>query len=232
MPDNYLENLEQINVNLFRKYLLLWGSSHFRQFPWRTTREPYHILIAEILLHRTQAKQVEPVFVRFIQSYPDITSLARASRDELAKQLHSLGLHWRIELIQMMAERLMDIAGGEVPEDTSILISLPGVGPYIASSVRCFAFGHPDAIVDTNVMRVITRVFGILFRDSLRRNKEFIAVTQELVDRENPRSFNFALLDLAHELCTVKNPKCNHCPINIYCDYYRSFFQNSNYRNY
>lgn len=228
MSDNYHKYLEQININRYRKNLLRWGRIHFRHFPWRTTREPYQILIAEILLHRTQAKQVEPVYVRFIQSYPDIDSLARTSQDELMRELHTLGLHWRVELIKMMAEKLMEISGGEVPEDLATLISLPGVGPYIANAVRCFAFGHPDAIIDTNVMRVVTRIFGIPFRDSLRRNKEFVGVTQTLVDTADPRRYNFALLDLAHVLCTIQDPKCYLCPINTYCEYHGSVYQNLN----
>lgn len=213
------KHLEKVDVDIFREKLITWGHENFRNFPWRETSNPYQLLIAESLLHRTQAKQVVEVYKDFIRNYPDVQSLALADRDELEGALYSLGLFWRIDLIMDMAHDLVEQFDGQVPDDMEDLLSLPGVGPYIASSVRCFAFNYPDAIIDTNVMRSITRVFSIPFRDSLRRNRKFMTLAERLVDPANPRSYNYAILDLANQVCKPKIPYCTECPLMYMCQY-------------
>lgn len=203
----------------FRSMLLIWGSENFRHFPWRVTDDPYHLLIAESLLHRTQANQVVDIYEKFLIDFPEVKTLAGVKKQRLEEDLHSLGLHWRVELIREMALVLLEDYDGRIPHEKKKLLDLPGVGPYIASSVRCFAFGYPDAIIDINVMRVLTRVLNIPFRDSLRRNKSFGELAQSLVDPEKPREYNFAILDLAHIICKPKNQECFHCPINTLCSF-------------
>ena len=216
--------LQEINPDpkflaTFRSELIRWGNENYRSFPWRSTDNPYYLLIAETLLHRTQATQVIEIYNNFIIKYPDPESLSGANKEDLKTDLFSLGLHWRIDLIQDMAIVLMEEYDGKIPEEKDDLMSLPGVGPYITSSVRCFAYGYPDAIIDTNVMRVLTRVLDISFRDSLRRNRQFIELAQEFVDPEYPREYNFAILDLANIMCKPKSPDCTHCPLNARCLY-------------
>jgi A/G-specific adenine glycosylase len=226
--DLNLESLPAIErIILFRSLLLEWAPSGFRPFAWRFTLDPYCILMAETLLHRTQAKQVEPVYLRFIDTFPDIQALHSADREDLRGLLYPLGLFWRTELIKLLADELIDKFGGEIPEDKAALLSLPGVGDYIASSVRCFAFGQPDAIIDTNMMRVITRVFGIPFKDSLRRNRAFRALASRLVDPLKPVVYNFAILDLANQICTPRSPDCPACPLLNICMYGQELMKNN-----
>ena len=139
-----------IEVTAFRKALITWGREYFRSFPWRLTKNPYQILMAEVMLHRTQALQVVPVYNRFIEQYPDVPTLARASKEELHDLLYSLGLRWRINLIHTMATELMVRFDGQIPEKKTDLMTLSGISEYIASAVCCFAWGQPEPLIDTN----------------------------------------------------------------------------------
>jgi A/G-specific adenine glycosylase len=209
-----------VDAALFQKSLIDWGRNNFRAFPWRFIDDPYCVLIAEVMLHRTQAIQVVPVYERFIENYPDEATLSRASREELVDALSSLGLRWRAELVYEMAVMLRERFDGQVPHEKAELLSLPGVSDYIAGAVRCFALNLPDPIVDTNTVRVTGRLFGLEIKDSSRRNRLFKDLIVALVDPNEPRAYNFALLDLAAIVCTkAKPPKCLECPVRQYCSY-------------
>ena len=209
-----------IEATVFHKALIAWGREHFRPFPWRLTEDPYRILVAEVMLHRTQAPQVVPVYEQFIARYPDVPALARASREELHDALYSLGLRWRIDLIQAMAAQLMTHFEGQIPREKADLLSLPGVSEYIAGAVRCFAWNLPEPLMDTNTVRVVGRLFGLEIRDSSRRNRRFRELIAALVDPDRPRVYNYALLDLADQVCMKKRPpECSGCPVQKYCVY-------------
>lgn len=209
-----------IDATSFRRDLIVWGNEHFRSFPWRFTSDPYQILIAEVMLHRTQASQVAPIYERFIEQYPDIASLSGATRDDLHHILYSLGLRWRIDLIIDMMNQINVRFAGQVPEEKTDLLSLPGVSGYVASAVRCFAWNLPDAIVDTNTVRITGRLFDLPVKDSSRRNALFRGLITTLVDPDKPRLYNFALLDLGAEICTkLQRPLCERCPVQKYCVY-------------
>lgn len=205
-------------LNLFRTALISWGKEHFRSFPWRLTHDPYTILIAEIMLHRTQVVQVVPVFHSFSARYPDVQSLAKASLQELQAALSSLGLHWRIDLIYQMMQEIAERFDMQIPQEKADLLSLPGVSEYIAGAVRCFAWNFPEALIDTNTVRITGRVFSLETKDSSRRNSTFRNMIVALVDPAHPRDFNYALLDLAHLICLKKQaPLCKECPVQPFC---------------
>jgi len=212
--------MDAIKIEEYRKKVKTWGKKNYRDFPWRRTRDPYKVLLAEIMLHRTQAMQVAKIYERFIREYPDIKTLVKANKSELHKALFSLGLKWRIDLIKDMAEMLVNKYDSRIPEDKSELLSLPGISEYIACSVRCFAWNIAEPLRDTNTMIVIGRVHNMDVKDSSRRNSRFKELAAELVDPDEPRAYNFALLDLADQVCTKKEePKCDECPINNLCLY-------------
>ena len=225
MHEDFLEEYgHQINLQEFRKNLIAWGRDNFREFPWRFTSDPYHILMAEVMLHRTNALQVLPVYERFLKLYPDLATLSRATEEELYEVLYSLGLRWRVKLIYEMVIELMDRFHGRIPSEKEDLQSLPGVSDYIASAVCCFAWKQSQAIVDTNTVRVIARVFNLEIKDSLRRNRRFKEVLESFVDSTNPEKYNYALLDLANKICfKVKAPDCSKCPIQGNCLYGKIF---------
>ena len=216
-----------VDALAYRKALIWWGQENFRAFPWRLTTNPYYILISEVMLHRTQATQVIPVYERFIKRYPGVVALSKAAREDLHDILYSLGLRWRIDLIFEMATELMEQFGGQIPESKEQLLSLSGVSDYIAGAVLCFAWNLPESLADTNTIRVIGRVFGLEVKDSSRRNRTFKRLLARLVPQDQPRAYNYALLDLADKVCMKKQaPLCEQCPLVQWCMYAR---QNGRY---
>jgi len=207
-------------IEEYRDKVKLWGKGNYRDFPWRRTQDPYKVLLAEIMLHRTQAMQVARIYEGFIEEYSSVKTLVKADKYELHKALFSLGLQWRIDLIKDMAEILVNKYDSEIPKDKSELLSLPGISDYIACGVRCFAWNIAEPLIDTNTVRVVGRIYNIEVKDSSRRNPKFKELIAELVDPEEPRAYNLALLDLADQVCTKKEePKCRECPINYLCSY-------------
>jgi A/G-specific adenine glycosylase len=202
----------------FRSELIEWGSLHRREFPWRTTDNALHVLLAEVLLHRTQAKQVLPVYSRIIQDYGRFEDMRALSIESWSELCRSLGLQWRISLIPEMLDAIEKRFSGVVPRSREDLLSLPGVSDYIASSVRCFVWNEPDPIVDTNVVRVVGRIIGVPTKDSTRRNQTFNAKVASLLDPTDPKAFNLAVLDLADSVCVARGlPKCESCPVARFC---------------
>jgi len=208
------------NTKDFHQSLVAWGRDNFRPFPWRLTKNPYFILVSEVMLHRTRALQVVPVYESFIQQYSNISLLSLATRDELRKTLYSLGLRWRIDSIYAMALELKTRFNEQVPREKLDLLSLPGVSSYIASAVRCFTWNFPEALIDTNTVRITGRLFGLEVKDSSRRNSVFKRSIESLIDFSQPRDYNYALLDLADRICTKRQiPDCLNCPVSAHCKY-------------
>lgn len=203
----------------FGDQLLKWWRVHGRRFPWRETRDPYKILISEVLLHRTRAEQVAPVYLKFIEKYPDLNHLYVASGDDVKRLLRTLGLDWRVRLLNKMVPEIVERYGGKIPSSDSELETLPGVSRYISSAVRSFAFDQPDVLLDTNIVRVIGRLFGIPVIDGSRRSKRFADLYRKIVDRRSTREFNYALIDLGALVCRPKHPKCGQCPAAKICQY-------------
>ena len=172
------------------------------------------------MLHRTQVIQVVPIYQKFIARYPNVSALVNSDQQELRNMLYPLGLKWRVALINQMAQEIADRFDMQVPMDKGSLLSLPGVSQYIAGAVLCFAWNFPEPVIDTNTIRIAGRVFGLETKDSSRRNSKFRNLITLMVDPENPRAYNYALLDLAHLVCLKKHePLCQECPIKIYCQY-------------
>ena len=214
--------MQNIPFDIIRRSLIDWWKSNKRSYPWRNTRNPYKILVAEVLLHRTQANQVVPVYQSFIKRFPTIKSLAISDENEILKILYPIGLHWRSKLLYSMAKEIVLKHNGRIPEDFDALISLPGISHYIASALRCFAFGYPDVLLDTNTVRVTGRITGLKVTDSSRRSKQFRLVLEKFIDIQHPSEFNWALIDFAALICKSRSPIHAKCPIKDNCAYYLS----------
>lgn len=208
-----------IDYKELSKNLLEWWGEKQRKFPWRNTRDPYRIMVSEIMLHRTRANQVVPIYLEFLKRFPTISSLSKADMNDLKNVLYPLGLRWRTRLLLEMVIEIMDKYEGKIPSSREELESLPGVGQYIASAVRCFSFGYPSVLLDTNTVRILGRVFGIEVTDSSRRSQRFREFYLSLIDAQRPREFNYAMIDLGGLICKPKEPFCNSCPISEMCKY-------------
>jgi len=206
-----------VNLPALRRALLDWAAISGRSFPWRETDNPFHVLVAEMMLRRTRAQQVVPIYQKFLATYPDATTLANAPPEAIVQALYSLGLAWRVPAFQAMARALVENHAGQVPDDYVALKKLPGVGDYVAAAVCCFAFGHAVILSDTNTVRVVGRIFGVPTHAESRRRKPIRQLMEQLLDREHPREFNLALLDLAALICLPVRPRCSQCPIAAFC---------------
>ena len=208
----------------FSQRLLEWSGreSNLRSFPWREVEDPYATLVAELLLRRTNAKAVTSLYDEFMTRYPNIQSFQKANPVELKSLVSRLGLHWRAENLVSLAEYLRERQISELKLQLSDLQSLPGVGPYVARAVLVNTRNLPVVPVDTNVVRIICRFFGLRHSDGLRRNKAFQNFADELVCKDEPRRFNYGILDLAASICRSDVPDCSLCPLSRSCVYFNS----------
>lgn len=204
---------------LFRSMLMTWSQEHKRSFPWRYSNDPYKILISEFMLHRTQALQVVPVFETFLQVYPTLSSLDESDLDEIRNLLYPLGLGWRIDCM-ISALFFMRDTYGEIPLDYEKLISIRGIGQYIAGATLCFSTNRPYTLIDTNIVRVIGRVFDLDLSGEARRRKPIIQAITSIAPTDNTREYYYSLIDLANLICHNRNPDCKNCPFSeILCKY-------------
>lgn len=207
-----------IKINIIRAELLLWGDKNLRKFPWRDTADPYKIAVAEIMLHRTKANQVEDIYLKFIQKYPDFESIVKADRKTIRSEMESLGLFWRSDMLYDMAREIVDNYSGKLPMDKKKLMAMPGIGNYISAAILCFGSNLPEPILDTNTVRVIGRIFGLKITDSSRRSKLYYDIMHDLVDFWNPRIISFTLIDYASIICIAGiKPRCDICTLKDIC---------------
>ncbi len=199
--------------------LLKWFEENRREYPWRKTHDPYRVLIAELMLQRTKADQVRGVYLKFLEEFPDIYSIYKAPEDRIEKYFSQLGLKWRTSKVKELARVLVEKYNGNIPCSKEDLLSLPGIGDYISSAVLSFACGIPVPVVDANVVRVITRYFGIKPKGEGRRDPEVHHMAYRLLPPERHREFNWAILDFGAKVCLPRKPLCQNCPLAKYCVY-------------
>jgi A/G-specific adenine glycosylase len=203
----------------FSRNLLAWWKKNKRKFPWRETRDPYKILMSEILLHRTKAQQVVPIYNKFVEKYPTIESARKVTLEEMREMLFPLGLHWRADALYKMIMVVIEKYCGRIPSTKQELESLPGVSDYISAAVLCFAFDTPQILLDTNIVRILGRFYGEKQTDNSRRSKIFQQLAFNSLDKLNPRYFNYALIDLGALICKPKKPDHNSCPLKDLCHF-------------
>lgn len=213
--------VDKDNAAFARGAMLEWYEQAARVFPWRGEHNPYRVLFAEMMLRRTQARQVVAVYQAFIERFPDVQSLDEAPDEEVADVLRPLGLYWRVANFKVLAHEIVSKHGGVVPRSREDLLELTGVGPYVADAVRCFAYGEPVALVDTNTVRVAARYFGFDYNPESRRKPAVQQAVAALIDEHRSAEANYALLDFAAQVCTARRPEHENCPLVEFCAYYR-----------
>jgi len=205
----------------FRRRLLTWYARHGRDLPWRKTDNPYHILVSEIMLQQTQVDRVLPKYGEWLVKYPDFEALAAAPEAEVAGTWYPLGYNVRPRRLQSIAREAVAKYGGKLPADEETLRSFKGIGAYTAGAIRSFAFRERAAILDTNVARVLFRVFvGRGDPKSHAMKQHLWKVSEALVPSRRVFDFNQALMDFGAMVCVARNPRCLICPMAKNC---RSF---------
>lgn len=206
-------DIAEIQLNL-----LNWYKKNKRVLPWREGVSPYGIWVSEVMLQQTQVKTVIPYYLRFMASYPDVNALAGAPLEPILKSWEGLGYYARARNLHRSARIVSLEMEGMVPDDFKTFLSLPGVGDYIASAVQSIAFGHAHAVVDGNVKRVLSRVFGLDTPvNHSKAHKTFKQKAETLLFRGDPGSFNQALMELGALVCTPQKPSCEACPLSGHC---------------
>ena len=203
---------------VFEDLLLQWWYRNGRFFPWRATRDAYAIMIAEIMLHRTRAEQVERVYGNFLDRFPNLEALCKTNWNDVDRTMDSLGLKWRTTMLKELCEVLVSDYSSQIPLSKDLLKSLPGIGDYISSAIRCFSLNAPEVLIDTNTVRIAARILGLIPKDSLRRDKKIFDFYLRTVSIEKPREFYFALIDLGAQICKASIMKCDKCPIGTVCE--------------
>ena len=202
----------------FRRFLLEWYRAHGRDLPWRRTDDPYHILVSEVMLQQTQVDRVLPKYHEWLAKYPSLEALAAAPEKDVDASWRPLGYNIRPRRLHAIARESVARYGGQLPSDEETLLSFKGIGAYTAGAIRSFAFGRRAAILDTNVARVLFRVFvGRGDPKSHATRKHLWAMSEALVPRKHVFDFNQALMDLGATVCVARKPKCLVCPMTKLC---------------
>ena len=204
----------------FRAALAAWFAKDGLDYPWRQTREPYAILVSEVMLQQTRIATVlgKGYFTRFLQLFPDPATLARADDATLLRAWEGLGYYRRARLLRETARAVVARHAGIFPADADALAALPGIGRYTAGAVLSFAFGLPAPVVDGNVARVLARLFDLHAPvDSTAATQKIWAWAAALVDPTDPRTFNSALMELGQTICRKGIPACDRCPVARFC---------------
>jgi A/G-specific adenine glycosylase len=205
----------------FRQRLLTWYARHGRDLPWRKTDDPYHILVSEIMLQQTQVDRVLPKYHEWLGKFPSLHALAEASENHVTETWRPLGYNIRPRRLQAIAREAVARYDGRLPDDEETLLSFKGIGAYTAGAIRSFAFRKRAAILDTNVARVLFRVF-VNDGDpkSHAMKKHLWRVSETLVPHRKVFDFNQALMDFGATVCVARSPRCLVCPMSKDC---RSF---------
>lgn len=202
-----------------RKILIKWYDKNGRNFPWRLTDDPYKIMIAEFMLHRTKAEQVVPVYLDFTDKFPDINSLAQADINVVKNYTVTLGLHWRYKHFIEAAKYVLDNYNGIFPSSPKELQKIPGVGNYISSAISIIAFNKPVPIVDSNIARFLNRIHNLKLMGEIRRKKIIIEKATELFSCKKARLLLFAIIDFCNSICKPGKPECYQCILVKLCKY-------------
>ncbi len=206
-----------------RAALLSWGRKYRRRFPWRATRDRFHVLVAEILLHQTNVQKALPAYNEIMSRWPDPGALATADDSALRTIIRPLGFAYRWKTLKSLAHQIVDEYHGHVPSKKEDLLKLPGVGEYTASAVLAFVGRGREPVVDAPISRVLARIFGLpQTTPDGHPSKDAWSVAAMIYAEGSTKRIGLALMDLAAQVCTFKKPRCSQCPVQRFCAYYSS----------
>ncbi len=213
-----MRRLDREQVRQFQRRLIRWYERHGRDLPWRRTRDPYRILVSEIMLQQTQVERVIDFYARFLRRYPTIEALAASSEPQVREAWDGLGYYARARNLHRTARQVTSEHDGKLPDDPVAIRRLPGIGRYTAGAVLSFAYGKDAAILDTNAARVLRRVFGVRQRGTKGRlHSRLWELAEQVTPVGRADRFNQAIMDLGATICRVRKPECARCPVRTTC---------------
>ena len=203
---------------IFSQKILIWYAKNKRTLPWRRTKDPYRIWLSEIMLQQTRVNQGLPYYLRFTEQFPTVHDLAKASEARILKLWQGLGYYSRARNLHATAKTIVTDYGGEFPNTYKELKKLKGVGDYTASAIASICFDRPEPVVDGNVYRVLSRYFGAEIPSNSTKGVDFFKkLAREVMDEENIRDYNQAIMEFGAMQCVPKNPNCDVCPLKNGC---------------
>jgi len=202
----------------FAQKIIEWYHEHKRFLPWRETRDPYKIWLSEIILQQTRVAQGFPYYLKFVECFPNVFTLAGTREQDVLRLWQGLGYYTRARNLHRCAKLIVQEYAGRFPNNFTALKKLPGIGPYTAAAIASVAFLEPVAVVDGNVFRVLARVFGIEKDIATSDGKDyFFFVANSLIPKDHPDEFNQAMMEFGATLCLPRNPKCDDCIFKRQC---------------
>lgn len=202
----------------FSKKIISWYNDSHRNLPWRATTDPYRIWLSEVILQQTRVAQGLPYYKSFVKNFPTVRALAKAPEQKVLREWQGLGYYSRARNLHDCAKKIVLDHKGKFPFSYEGLLKLPGIGPYTAAAIASMSFGEPVAVVDGNVFRVLSRIFGIENDINSSAGKGiFTQMANDLLDRSQPGLFNQAVMEFGALHCTPRSPKCNDCMFSSEC---------------
>ena len=210
--------LDSSRIEAFRSALLAWYETHQREMPWRGSPDPYAVWISEIMLQQTRVDQVRPYYEKFMNRFPTVEDLSKASREEVLKAWEGMGYYARARNLHRAARQIVERHDGKIPDNPDQISVLPGIGPYTAAAVLSIAYGRDCPVVDGNVVRVLSRLFHLTDDPAAAAaKKQMAALAERLLVTGRAGDFNQAMMELGATVCTPRQPDCGGCPVVSFC---------------
>lgn len=215
-------------VALVQSHLLRWYAAERRDLPWRSTDDAYAILVSEMMLQQTQVERVLPKYLSFLAAFPTLADLAVASTADVISAWVPLGYNMRAVRLQAIARQVMAEYGGRIPDSIDDLLKLKGIGRYTAGAIACFAYHKQVATVDTNIRRVLHRIFfGLEYPTAKLNDAQMLGFAEQVLPADEAYNWNQALMDLGATICSSNNPQCIRCPLQEHCKAYEEMGRQS-----
>lgn len=206
-------------ITIFQYLLLDWYDKNKRDFPWRYTFDPYKVMVSEMLLQQTNVEKVIEPYIKIIETYRDISELANADISFLKGVFKDIGLFYRADRLKSIAKEIVCNQDGQIPDKWNSLIKIKGIGSYICCAILCFGFNKPYAVLDTNVIRILERLFDVKSeKNRPRDDTKLWEFAQIMLPGDRYIDYNYAILDFGSSVCTAYNPKCKLCKLKVLCN--------------
>src|SRR5436305_7389971 len=218
LSSHFSLKLEYEQLTRIQSCLLQWYAAEHRDLPCRSTHDPYAILVSEMMLQQTQVQRVLPKYEQFLAAFPTLADLAAAPTADVISAWVPLGYNMRAVRLQSIARQVLADYGGQIPDSIDDLLKLKGIGRYTAGAIACFAYHKQVSTVDTNIRRVLHRIFlGLEYPEPKLNNDQMLALAEQVLPDGEAYNWNQALMDLGATICTNNNPQCTQCPLQEVC---------------
>lgn len=209
-------------IKEFQNLILNWSKENLMDYPWRSNRNPYKVLISEIFLTRTKAQQVLPIFIIFIKNYPTIEDFLDMDINIVSNIIQPLGLLFRSNYLRDIAKLIKSEFKGKIPDKFSELIRLKGIGYYGANAILCFGYNKKYPLLDSNFIKIFYRVFEVKSKTKTPKTDKYLwNFSKNLLPDKNYIDFSYGILDIGGNLCLSSKPKCDECPLHKICIFYK-----------